>query len=96
MSPLITVPDHITQARKVEGLCPPLPWNSFADFFKSRVYDRTLINRTVLDLLRRGQGCPLYLQLHGIRDGRPSCCRFPPRPGRPPARRPSGDDSLQS
>ena len=48
MSPLITVPDHITQARKVEGLCPPLPWNSFADFFKSRVYDRALVNRTFL------------------------------------------------
>ncbi len=48
MSPLIDVPDHITQARKVEGLCPPLPWISFADFFKSRVYDRALVNRTFL------------------------------------------------
>jgi long-chain acyl-CoA synthetase len=50
MSPLIGrgVPDHIVQARKVEGLCPPLPWNSFADFFKSRVYDRALVNRTFL------------------------------------------------
>ena len=48
MSPLIVVPDHIAQARKVEGLCPPLPWSSFADFFKSRVYDRALVNRTFL------------------------------------------------
>jgi long-chain acyl-CoA synthetase len=48
MSPLIAVPDHVTQARKVEGLCPPLPWSSFADFFKSRVYDRALVNRTFL------------------------------------------------
>jgi long-chain acyl-CoA synthetase len=48
MSSLIGVPDHVRQARKVEGLCPPLPWNSFADFFKSRVYDRALVNRTFL------------------------------------------------
>jgi long-chain acyl-CoA synthetase len=48
MSPLIAVPDHIAQARKVEGLCPSLPWSSFADFFKSRVYDRALVNRTFL------------------------------------------------
>lgn len=48
MSPLIGVPDRITQARTVEGLCPPLPWNSFADFFKSRVYDRALVNRIFL------------------------------------------------
>jgi long-chain acyl-CoA synthetase len=48
MSPLIGVPDHVAQARKVEELCSPLPWNSFADFFKSRVYDRALVNRTFL------------------------------------------------
>jgi long-chain acyl-CoA synthetase len=48
MSPLIAVPDPIAQARKIEGLCPSFPWNSFADFFKSRVYDRTLVNRTFL------------------------------------------------
>ncbi|MBX3331583.1 MAG: acyl--CoA ligase [Nitrospira sp.] len=44
MSPLIGVPEHIAQVRKVEALCPPLPWSSFADFFKSRVYDRALVN----------------------------------------------------
>ena len=48
MSSLIGVPEHIAQVRKVEGLCPPLPWSSFADFFKSRVYDRALVNRTFL------------------------------------------------
>lgn len=48
MSPLIGVSEHIAQARRIEGLCPQLPWNSFADFFKSRVYDRTLVNRPFL------------------------------------------------
>ncbi|MHC9062990.1 class I adenylate-forming enzyme family protein [Nitrospira sp. CMX1] len=48
MSPLVVVPEHIAQARKVGGLCPALPWNSFADFFKSRVYDPSLVNRTFL------------------------------------------------
>jgi long-chain acyl-CoA synthetase len=48
MSALIGIPDHVVQARKGEGLCPPLPWNSFADFFNSRVYDRALVNRTFL------------------------------------------------
>ena len=27
---------------------PALPWASFADFFNSRVYDRTLIHRPFL------------------------------------------------
>ncbi len=48
MSPLISVPEHITRARKGEGLCPLLPWNSFTDFFKSRVYDCALVNRPCL------------------------------------------------
>ena len=48
MSPLIAVPDHITRARKVEGQCHTLPWDSFADFFKSRVCDRALIDRPFL------------------------------------------------
>jgi long-chain acyl-CoA synthetase len=48
MSPLIGLPEHIAQARKSEGLSPPLPWSSFADFFKSRVYDRALVNRMFL------------------------------------------------
>ncbi|OQW32934.1 MAG: hypothetical protein A4E19_06175 [Nitrospira sp. SG-bin1] len=48
MSPLMGLPEHIAQARKIEGFAPPLPWNSFADFFKSRVSDRALVNRTFL------------------------------------------------
>jgi long-chain acyl-CoA synthetase len=48
MSPLTVVPDHVAQARKTEGEYPALPWSSFADFFKSRVYDRTLVNRPFL------------------------------------------------
>ena len=48
MSRLIAVPDHIAQARRIEGGAPPLPWGSFADFFTSRVYDRTLIHRPFL------------------------------------------------
>lgn len=48
MSPLIAVPDPIAQARKVDGLAAALPWSSFADFFKSRVYDRALVNRPFL------------------------------------------------
>ncbi|HKY71511.1 MAG TPA: class I adenylate-forming enzyme family protein [Nitrospira sp.] len=45
---MIAVPSHIAQAREVDGLCPALPWASFADFFKSRVYDRALIHRPFL------------------------------------------------
>ncbi len=48
MSSLIAVPDYIAQARRIEDGEPPLPWSSFADFFKSRVYDRDLVNRLFL------------------------------------------------
>lgn len=48
MSPLVGVPDHITRARKIKGLCPLLPWNSFAEFFDSRVCDPILSDRTFL------------------------------------------------
>ncbi len=45
---MITVPEHIARVRKVEGPCLSFPWNSFAEFFKARVYDRALIGRTFL------------------------------------------------
>jgi long-chain acyl-CoA synthetase len=45
---LIAVPSHIAQAREIDGLCPALPWASFADFFKSRIYDRALVHRPFL------------------------------------------------
>lgn len=48
MSPLIAVADHIAQARQLDGVSPTLPWSSFADFFKSRIYDRALVNRPFL------------------------------------------------
>jgi long-chain acyl-CoA synthetase len=48
MSPLIAVPDHIAQARAIEGGGPAFPWSSFADFFRSRVYDRVVVNRPFL------------------------------------------------
>jgi long-chain acyl-CoA synthetase len=45
MSPLIAVAEHIAQARQLNDGSPTLPWSSFGDFFKSRVYDRRLVNR---------------------------------------------------
>ena len=48
MSPLIAVAEHIAQARQMDDGSPMLPWSSFADFFKSRVYDRRLVNRPFL------------------------------------------------
>jgi long-chain acyl-CoA synthetase len=48
MSRLTAVPDHIAQARKIEGDGPALPWASFADFFNSRVSDPALIHRAFL------------------------------------------------
>src|SRR6187551_2035811 len=45
---LIAVPEHIAQARTIEGLCPALPWSSFADFFTSRIVDRNLSHRPYL------------------------------------------------
>lgn len=32
----------------MDGVPPTLPWSSFADFFASRVYDRSLVNRPFL------------------------------------------------
>ncbi|HEU5409029.1 MAG TPA: class I adenylate-forming enzyme family protein [Nitrospira sp.] len=48
MSPLIDLPEHIMRARKVDEPYLTLPWNSFADFFKVRIHDRALIDRTFL------------------------------------------------
>lgn len=48
MSPLIAVAENIAQARQMNGVSPTLPWSSFADFFKSRIYDRALVNRPFL------------------------------------------------
>ena len=48
MSPLIVVAEHIAQARQMDGESPTLSWRSFADFFKSRIHDRELVNRPFL------------------------------------------------
>ena len=48
MSPLITVAEHMAQARQMEGDALALPWHSFAEFFKSRIDDRKLVNRPFL------------------------------------------------
>jgi len=45
---LLAVPDHIAQVRRIGGASPALPWRSFADFFRSRVCDRMLIDRPFL------------------------------------------------
>ncbi|SLM46731.1 putative 2-succinylbenzoate--CoA ligase [Nitrospira japonica] len=48
MSTSTTVAEEIARARQTEDPSPALPWNSFADFFRSRVYDRDLVNRPFL------------------------------------------------
>ena len=48
MFPLITVAENIAQARQMDDGSPTFPWSSFADFFKSRIYDRALVNRPFL------------------------------------------------
>jgi long-chain acyl-CoA synthetase len=48
MSPLIAVAENIAQARQMDSVSPTLPWSSFAEFFKSRIYDRTVVNRPFL------------------------------------------------
>lgn len=48
MSPLIAVAENIAQVRQMDDVSTTLPWSSFADFFKSRIYDRTLVNRPFL------------------------------------------------
>lgn len=48
MSPLSAVAENIAQVRQMDGLSPPLPWSSFTDFFRSRIFDRALVNRPFL------------------------------------------------
>ncbi|MDN5941227.1 MAG: acyl--CoA ligase [Nitrospira sp.] len=48
MSPLTAVAEHVAQARQMDDGSPTLPWSSFADFFRSRIYDRALVNRPFL------------------------------------------------
>lgn len=48
MSPLIAVAENIAQVRQMDEGSPTFPWRSFADFFKSRIYDQALVNRPFL------------------------------------------------
>ncbi|MBI4000754.1 MAG: acyl--CoA ligase [Nitrospira defluvii] len=48
MSLLSDVHDRIEQARDASGRSPELPWTSFAEFFRSRVYDPRLVTRNFL------------------------------------------------
>ena len=48
MSPLIGVHDRIEQARDTSGRPSHLPWASFTEFFRSRVYDPRLVTRNFL------------------------------------------------
>lgn len=48
MNLLSDVHDHIEQARDASGHALDLPWASFAEFFRSRVYDPQLVTRNFL------------------------------------------------
>ena len=48
MCPLMTADDRIAQARQLNSIHPALPWGSFTDFFKSRIYDHVLADRPFL------------------------------------------------
>jgi long-chain acyl-CoA synthetase len=48
MSLLTDVHDRIEQAREAVGCAPALHWTSFAEFFRSRVYDPRLVTRNFL------------------------------------------------
>ncbi len=48
MPPLTAVAEYVAQARQMDDGSPTFPWSSFADFFRSRIYDRDLVNRPFL------------------------------------------------
>ena len=48
MSLLTDVHDRIEQARDASGCHSDLPWASFAEFFRSRVYDPQLVTGNFL------------------------------------------------
>ncbi|HEX2056410.1 MAG TPA: long-chain fatty acid--CoA ligase, partial [Nitrospiraceae bacterium] len=48
MNLLSAVEDRIEQARSMAGPPYALPWSSFAEFFRARVHDPDLVDRTVL------------------------------------------------
>ncbi|CAI4029912.1 Long-chain fatty acid--CoA ligase [Nitrospira tepida] len=48
MSPSTAVDERIARARELSGEPSSLPWQSFAEFYRARVYDPDLIKRTFL------------------------------------------------
>ena len=48
MSPSTDAHDRIAQVRQMEGEPFALPWTSFAEFFRSRIYDPFLVHRNFL------------------------------------------------
>jgi long-chain acyl-CoA synthetase len=48
MSPSIDAHDSIAQVRQMDGEPFALPWTSFAEFFRSRIYDPLLVHRNFL------------------------------------------------
>ncbi|MGC3976217.1 MAG: AMP-binding protein [Nitrospira sp.] len=63
------VRDHIKQARDASGRMTDVPWGSFAEFFRSRVYDPQLATRNVLtfcDDERRLRRTYTYAELGAI------------------------------
>lgn len=48
MCPSIAVDERIARARELSGDSAALPWQSFAEFYRARVYDPDLIKRTFL------------------------------------------------
>lgn len=69
MNLLSDVHDHIEQARDASGRATDLPWVSFAEFFRSRVYDPQLATRNFLtfcDDERRLRRTYTYAELGAI------------------------------
>ena len=48
MFPSIDAHDRIAQVRQTDGEAFVLPWTSFAEFFRSRIYDPLLVHRNFL------------------------------------------------
>jgi long-chain acyl-CoA synthetase len=48
MFPSIDAHDRIAQVRQTDGEAFALPWTSFAEFFRSRIYDPLLVHRNFL------------------------------------------------
>ncbi len=69
MNLLSDVRDHIEQARDATGHTADVPWASFAEFFRSRIYDPQLVTRNALTFFddeRRVHRTYTYAELGAI------------------------------